>query len=153
MIENIEAKKLESIRQRQLWLEQERKNYLSGKRANIGDTEKLLKISQENPELWREIQADLYEVRLREEQERYQNQARSMVKGSTVGIAKTDGKEIDVNTHIDLMNDGMKHVMSNLGGQMARDTEARLGVEESKAAEKIQKTYRDAKGSKACSLF
>ena len=153
MVEKIESQKLESIRQRQLWLEQERKNYLSDKRANIDFTGKLLKISQEDPDLWREIKDEIYQKRLVEEQGLQANKAISMARSSSLGLVKKEGQEIDVNSQILIMNDGMKEVLNDLGGQMARDTEARIKEEESKAAKLIQKKAKESKDSKACKIF
>jgi hypothetical protein len=152
-VEKIEAQKLESIRQRQIWLEQERNNYLSDKRAHIDFTGKLLKVAQEDPNLWREIKEEMYQKRLFEERSNVPNKAISMARSSNLEVLKTDGQELDVNKQIIIMNGGMKEVLNDLGGQMARDTEARLNVEESKAAEKLQKKYRETKESKACLVF
>ena len=153
-IDKLESQKLESIRQRELHLEQERRNYLTDKRANIDFTGKLLKISQENPELWREIKDEMYQKRLMEEKNMNPKKSISLANSNNLGLKKTEGQDIDVNSQIVLVNQGMKEVISDLGGQMARDAEARLNAEENKAANKLQKKYRDQKkDSKACGIF
>ena len=153
MIDRIEAQKLESIRQRNLWLEQERNNYLNDKRANIDFTGKLLKIAQEDPNLWREIKDEMYQKRLQGERKMQPNKAISMARSSNVEIAKSEGQQIDFDTQRVVMIDGMKDVMNNLGGQMARDAESRINIEEGNAAGKIQKKFKEKKESKACILF
>lgn len=154
MIKNIEKQKDESINQRQKWLEKERENYLNDKRANIDFTGKLLKISQEDPNLWREIKGEMYQKRLIEERNLSPNKAISVASSSNLGLVKSDGQEIDINTQIVLLNQGMKEVMTDLGGQIARDTQSRLLDEENKAATKLQNKYREnKKESKACTLF
>ncbi|OMJ90421.1 hypothetical protein SteCoe_7228 [Stentor coeruleus] len=153
MIDKIEKQKIESIRQRNLWLEQERKNYLNDKRANIDFTGKLLKISQEDPNLWREIKNEMYQKRLMDERNMLPNKAISMAKSSSLGVVKTEGQGVDLNNQIALMNDGMKEVLNNLGGQMARETEARLNEADSRVASKAQQKIKNGKDSKACTIF
>lgn len=144
MIEKIEFQRMENLRQRQLWLEQERVNFINDKRANIDFTGKLLKLSQQDPNLWREIKNEMYQKRLMDE--------KKYVPGRTITteLAKPGGEPIDLGTQILLMDEGMKEVMNDLGGQMARDTEVRVNNEDNRAALKIQKKVKE---SKACIIF
>lgn len=153
MVKDMEEKKQKSIEKRILWLKQEKENYLNDKRANIDFTGKLLKISQEDPTLWREIKDEMYQKRLIEERKAIANKAVSMAKSSSLGIVKSDGQELDVYGQIEVMNAGMNNVLNDLGGQMARDAESRLKQEDQAAASVIKQKYRDNKNSKACRIF
>lgn len=153
MIKDMEEKKQKSIEKRILWLKQEKDNYLNDKRANVDFTGKLLKIAQEDPNLWREIKDEMYQKRLIEERKVVSNKAISIAKSSSLGIVKSDGKEVDVYGQIEVMNAGMGNVLNDLGGQMARDAEARLKNEDNVAASAIKQKFRNNKESKACSMF
>ena len=149
----MEEKKQESIEKRIQILRQEKASYLNDKRTNIDFTGKLLKISQEDPRLWRDIKDEMFQKRVNEERNSISNKAITMAKSSSLGVVKSDGQEVDVHGQIGVMNAAMGNVLNGLGGQMARDMESRLNNEDRAAASKIQQKFKDNKDSKACVVF
>jgi hypothetical protein len=150
---DMEEKKQQSIDKRILMLKQEKASYLNDKRTNVDFTGKLLKISQDDPRLWRDIKDEMFQKRMKDDRNSTTNKAISMAKSSSLEVVKSDGQEVDVHGQIGVMNEAMGNVLNDLGGQMARDMEARLNNDDKEAAKKIQQKYKDNKDSKACILF
>jgi len=149
-----ELERMDSVRERQKRLQHEKEMYIQDQRAAIDFTGMLYELSQHNPKLWMQIKEELWRQKLQTDanelsqvgQHRISQLMKAVAAAGTAEDPLAQPGYVGLRTQLEVTEEAKSRIGIEVGGRLAADSTARMGLMEDEAARSIQRTIRRRQG-------